>query len=393
MEKKRVVIIGGGIAGTTVAEQLPKEEFEITLIEREMHPLYSRVLLPHYLRGQILRERVFLKKEEWYQEKGIDWMRGVQVELVDEKNKFVQTSEGREIPYDILVIAGGGEVRLTDADLPEICYLRGIDDAETILAQTAKVKVEQKPPKAFVAGSSFIAFEFVNYFHVVAGFETHIAMRSHGFWPKFLHEDMQDHIMTHASNEGIHIYTEEPEFEIQGGQSVESVKLKSKTIEEVSIAGIGIGIIPELNILGGTDIELSNAGVHVNEFLETSTEDIYAIGDIAHYKDIHTGRMQTVGNWQNAIMQARYLVNRLKGEGGAFDLITSYATAILGLEITFIGDTLLDEADEVRIIGQDDAKTQLFERGGITVGAVIAGKASERTKITNAIKNGELYAA
>ena len=64
----RHIIIGGGVAGTTAAEELRKIDRtgEITLVSEEHEPLYSRVLLPHYLKGKIPRERVFLKKEAWY---------------------------------------------------------------------------------------------------------------------------------------------------------------------------------------------------------------------------------------------------------------------------------------------------------------------------------------
>ena len=77
----RYVIAGGGIAGTTAAEELRKIDpnGSIVLISEELHRLYSRVLLPHYIKGKVPRERCFLKKETWYDEQNIEAHFGVSV--------------------------------------------------------------------------------------------------------------------------------------------------------------------------------------------------------------------------------------------------------------------------------------------------------------------------
>jgi NAD(P)H-nitrite reductase large subunit len=66
----KYLIIGGGIAGTTAAEELRRidAEAEITIITGERHTLYSRVLLPRYIKGTLPREKCFLRKENWYDE-------------------------------------------------------------------------------------------------------------------------------------------------------------------------------------------------------------------------------------------------------------------------------------------------------------------------------------
>jgi nitrite reductase (NADH) large subunit len=395
MAARRVIIIGGGIAGTTVAEGLAskKELFEVTLIERETHPLYSRVLLPHYLRGQIPRERVFLKQEAWYGQKGIEWLRGVEVLEVDDKNKHVVITDGRELPYDILVIAGGGDVRLQAQDLPGICYLRGIDDADTLLATVARSRAESWGEQAVVIGSGFIAVEFINFFHNVAVFPVHVCMRGKGFWSGILGEELQEVLLAHAQAEGVEVHTSAGNIEVEGKDFVQAVTYEGGRIESVGIVGTGIGIVPELDALAQTDIERGAEGVYANEQLRTNVPDVYAIGDIAHYEDIHMKRKATVGNWQNAIMQARHVVKMIEGSEEPFDLVTSYATNLLGLELTFIGDTSREHAQEFRVLHEEMATIELFERDGKTVGAVIAGSPKSRMQITQAIKNNIQYGA
>ncbi len=395
MAARRVVIIGGGIAGTTVAEGLAskKDLFEVTLIEREMHPLYSRVLLPHYLRGQIPRERVFLKQEAWYGQKGIEWLRGVEVLQVDDKNKHVAINDGRELPYDILVIAGGGDVRLQAQDLPGICYLRGIDDADTILSTVARSRAESWGENAVVIGSGFIAAEFINFFHNVAVYPVHVCMRGKGFWSNTLGEEMQEILLAHTKAEGVEVHTLAGNIEVEGTDHVQAIAYEGGRIEDVGIVGTGIGIVPELDALAQTDIERGAQGVFANEQLKTNVSDVYAIGDIAHFYDIRMKRMATFGNWQNAVMQARHVVKMIEGSEEPFDLVSSYATNLLGLELTFIGDTSREHAQEFRVVHEDAATIELFEKEGRTVGAVIAGAPKSRMQITQAIKNNIQYGA
>ena len=108
----RYVIIGGGIAGTTAAGEIRKAdaEAEITIVGEEQHTLYSRVLLPHYVKGKVEREKCFLKKDTWYAEEGIEYIRGERVSAIDTANKHVELLHAsRELPYDKLLITTGGE--------------------------------------------------------------------------------------------------------------------------------------------------------------------------------------------------------------------------------------------------------------------------------------------
>ena len=150
------VIIGGGVAGTTAAEELRKRDAsaEITLVSEEQHPLYSRVLLPHYLKGKVPRERIFLKKETWYAEQNIEWLTGITCVHLDPRNKCVGFSDGRELPYDKLLIATGGEVRAIDHDLRGVSYLRTLDDADHLVQLLSEASTSVR---AGIFGGGFIA--------------------------------------------------------------------------------------------------------------------------------------------------------------------------------------------------------------------------------------------
>ncbi|MCH8049335.1 FAD-dependent oxidoreductase [Patescibacteria group bacterium] len=150
----RFLIIGGGIAGTTAAEEIRKQDpkSEITIIEQEQHPCYSRVLLPHYITGKVIRDRVFIKKPDWYKEQKIELQAGVRAVEIDVENMHVRTSQERELPYDKLLITSGGELNLIPDDKRGLSYLRTIDDADHLLQLLGEL--EALPKKERQAGMS-----------------------------------------------------------------------------------------------------------------------------------------------------------------------------------------------------------------------------------------------
>src|SRR5438067_12766445 len=107
---RRYVVIGNGIAGQTCAEELRKLDAEasIVMIAAEKHPLYNRVALPRYLRGQVRREKVFMRTAEDYAKQDLEIHFETWATDVDLKDKIVLTNRGQEFKYDAILFATGG---------------------------------------------------------------------------------------------------------------------------------------------------------------------------------------------------------------------------------------------------------------------------------------------
>ncbi len=385
----RYVIIGGGIAGTTAAEELRKldKTGEITLVSEEQHAIYSRVLLPHYIKEIIPRERVFLKKETWYAEQNIEWLRGELVVELDGKNKFVRLSSDREIEYDKLLIATGSAPRTVLDDPRGVSYLRSLDDAEHFIQL---MKERETDWKAGIYGGGFIACEYLNLF-AHAGIPTEIAFRGDHFWSNTLTDDAGELINRHLEKNGVTVHKQAQFKQILGDTQLEGFET-SKGIHSCQILGVGIGIDPDIGFLKNTGIEMGR-GILANEFLETNIPDIYTAGDGSEFYDVIAMRQVNTGNWLNSMTQGRVAAKNMFGEKTTFELVSSYAANALGLDIIFVGDTSKQHAETLEIIGslEEGGITELFIRDNRLVGGVMIGRNQDRKEVTDAIRERRLF--
>lgn len=381
---EHVIIIGGGIAGTTAAEEIRKRNasVHITLLQEEVHPCYSRVLLPHYVKDKIVRDKVFIRSSSWYVEKNIEFMPGVRALEINLEHKFIRTSEDRELPFDKLLITTGGEITLFRDDLRGVAYLRTLDDAEHLKALIGEVRtLKPDERRAAVYGGGFIACEYANAFkHFDIPFC--MIMRGQGFWSRLLSGHSQKVIRDHAEAQGVVVFTDEPMPELLGEDELLAVKLKNGTELPARILGVGIGQHLESGLLKDAKLPVEH-GVLTNEYLETPIKNVYAAGDVAEFTDILVGRQVQYGNWMNAQMQGRAVGATMAGERTLFKLASSYATNLLGLHMVFIGDVSRQHAHEVRqVIATDTASQELFLREGKLVGAILIGDITARAVLT-----------
>jgi NAD(P)H-nitrite reductase large subunit len=381
----RFVIVGGGIAGVSAAEEIRKlqPDADIVLVSGEHHPLYSRVLLPHYVKGKVPRERCFLKKETWYAEQKIEWLPGTYVESCDPKNSFVLLSDGRELEYDKLLIATGGDVKTMGENLRGVSYFRTLDDADHILQL---VQEHGKDAKAAVYGGGFISCEYVNAF-VHFGLSTTVAFRGGWMFSRTLDEESGELVNEHLRSKGVVVKPDALFLGVEGDTALSALMTDQGGIP-CDILGIGTGIEGDFGWVKDAGIEVGT-GIKTNDFLETNVPNIFAAGDVAEFSDAIVGRQLVVGNWMSANMQGRAVGKTMAGERTQFRLVSSYATNALGLEMIFVGDVHREAADEIRVVGSKAAGgvAQLFVRKGKLVGATLVNRNGDRAIVTKAIQD------
>ncbi len=378
----KYLIIGGGVAGTTCAEELRKQDAkaEITIVSEENHPLYSRVLLPHYAMGKVSREKCFLKSFEWYRKQKIELIEGQRAVKLDTENKFVELDDARELPYDKLVIAIGTEPRLETGEPRGVGYFWTIDDTDHLV----KLLGEPGHKHAVIHGGGFIACEFLNLFahHELA---TTVVLRGEHFWNRILEPKVADYFMNYLKEQGVEIVTGAKELEVMGKEEVKAVRTNG--IEtKCSVLGVAIGNEIDLTWLKETGVEIGD-GIQTNEYLETKVSNVYAIGDVAESYDSVVDRQYLAGNWGRALTMGRTLAKTMTGERTEFQHVSSYAINVLGLDVTFIGDTDKDASERVEIEEKEQGIAQKHYRNGIMVGVAIFGRGFDRNKLTQEVGN------
>src|SRR3989338_11359779 len=133
------VIVGGGIAGTTAAETIRKNDNNgtIAIISDEPHRLYSRIMLskPNFFLEKIPFDSIWLKSESWYKDNFIQFFSGTKAVWLNTVSKIVDLNDGIQIHYGKLLLAVGGCARRWDVRGGEkkgIAYLRSLDEAKEL---------------------------------------------------------------------------------------------------------------------------------------------------------------------------------------------------------------------------------------------------------------------
>src|SRR5258705_4439982 len=127
------------------------------MIAAERHPLYNRVALPRYLRGQVRREKVFMRTVEDYARQNLDIHFETWVTDIDPRGKVAHTSTGKELPYDALLIATGGRPKPPpwpgSDEVSQVIGFQTLDDTDAIIEKA------DASERVLIMGGSFIGYE------------------------------------------------------------------------------------------------------------------------------------------------------------------------------------------------------------------------------------------
>jgi NAD(P)H-nitrite reductase large subunit len=389
MQHFKYLIIGGGIAGTTAAEVIRKNDAEGTMaiVSDEPHILYSRVLLskPAFVRGEQPMESVWLKKAEWYEQNKIIFIGGVSATGLDGVAKKVVLSNGEEIEYEKLLLAIGAHARkwtIPGSDKKGIFYLRGLDDTKAIM-EAVKVKKH-----AVLIGSGCVSFEIAEILRSM-NIATTLVMREKYFSEPLLSEQEGKMVESTLEKNGVKIIREMEVGEVLGDAEVTGVALKNSEKLECDMILCMIGVIFPTEWLKSSGITL-NRGIVSNEFLETNIPDVWTAGDIAEYNDLALREMLHCGNWMNSRAHGEIAGLGMTGKRTEYKAVTFQTSHGFGETLGFTGDTrvLPDRQAVYRSDPEKNSLVRIIVRGENVIGATLVNRLPEMGTITKLIKDG-----
>lgn len=382
------LIVGGGVSGVTAAEEIRRKDKRgsILILSREEHPLYSRVLLPHYVRGKIAREKVFLRKPEDYERQRIDLALGEEATGLDLEMRRVSTSGHRYISFrKLLITTGGDPARWQVAETASrILRFQTLEDADAI-RKTLNEYRDYSHPQALVVGGGFIGLEFIES-AVQYGFHTNLFLKGTKYFGEVLEEQGWELLRKNFEKHDVAIF---PETEILTLSEEGNMVTADTGSEKVKghFLGLGIGLDRNLGMFRDAGLK-TREGIWVNEYLETSHPDVWAAGDVAEFTDLILGGQRIDGTWTNAVLQGKVAGENMAWKRTALHAVSTYSISNLGFYITLVGNTLVGAGmnDMIRLWPREAGYERLFFRGDVLEGAVLINRFRDKAPITSLIE-------
>ena len=366
MREVEILIIGGGVAGTTAAEtyRAGGGAGEVVIVSDEAHPLYSRVLLPHAVKGKISPDKVFLKKKEFYPEKAIETLFGRNVTHVDYGRRLASLDGGEELRYGNLVIAAGAKPRDWDvpgADAHPALRLQTYEDAAAV------AEAVRPDTRLAIVGSGFIGLEFAA-IALAKGAKATLLNRGPRFWTSMLGPEIASAVQSALEAAGVEVRNHAKVAE----RVASGVRLSDGTDVACDLVGLGIGVAVPMEPFG--DLR-GDHGLAADASLKAKHHGVWIAGDCAEFEDGKLGGLRhAVGNWTNAMAQGRHVGKALLGEDAPYLQLTQYTTNVIpGANLIFLGEcrNIQGSTSDARVV---EAGTKIVEKrmlGGRVIGAIL----------------------
>lgn len=386
-EVRRYVVVGNGVAGTTAAETIRKHDpnGRVTLITDEPYPLYNRVALPRFLRGDIDQRRVMMRDVEAHQRKGIDLRLGTRVTRVNLQERTVLLQDGQEMAFDRLLLATGGRPRrlqVPGADARGIHYFQTLDDARRLREHARGAR------RAVTVGGSYIAYELTEGLRSL-GLEVTWLIRG----PRFLHRvlDEQGGLLVDdiARRHGVNVVYGEEVARVQVRDGVVTgVETTGGRHIDCDIVACGLGLILNVEFLQDSGIEMGR-GILTDARLETNVPGVFAAGDVAEFFDTFIQRHNVMGTWNNAQGHGRVAGVNMTGGDRRYTDVPHYTTTLFDSTMTAIGMTTEVDPNLESVVLCDrkagSYRRLFFDAEDRLVGAVLIGDLTPRREIAQMI--------
>ncbi len=388
---RRYVVLGNGIAGQTCAEELRSldPDCSIVMIAAERHPLYNRVALPRYLRGQVREEKVLMRSLADYEAKGLEIHFETWATEVDPALKVVRTNRGQEFGYDALLVATGGRPKPPPwPGSDQVTHLYGF---QTLDDTNAIIKRADESKSVLVMGGSFISYELAEGI-VHRGVKVTWIQRGPWFLRYVLDAEGGALCRRLGEEMGVEFICEDEvaKFSTLNGHYVAETN-KGRRVEFDTLT-YGVGLDYYTEPVQGTGIELRK-GIVTDAKLRTNLPDVYAAGDIAVFYDLMVQKHNQMGTWDNAMAHGTVAARNMAGADEDFFDVPTYTTTMFGSTMAVMGVTpdVQPDLESVRTFSLEEKFfRKLFFLDDRLVGAIMIGPPKGRKKLIEIMRSRQV---
>jgi nitrite reductase (NADH) large subunit len=369
---RRLVVVGNGMAGVACVEQILKHapRFEITIFGDETHVNYNRILLSSVLAGEKSSDEITINSLDWYARHDIRLRVGVRVTDVDPVAKTVTTQDGEIAPFDNLLIATGSSAwmpPIDGLDKDGVLVFRTLDDTRALLARA------RPGAKAVVIGGGLLGLEAARGLQV-QGCDVTVVHLMDTLMERQLDSTGGSYLTARMETLGVRVLLKRSTKAIAGNTHAEAVEFSDGTRIDAEIVVVAAGIRPNVELGRKAGLEV-NRGIVVNDHLETSHPDIFAVGECVEHRGVCYGLVAPL------IEQGKVLAATITGNKGPTYTGTVQAAKlkIMGVDVFSAGAcTDANDAEPVRF--EDPALgvyKKLLMRQGKLAGVMLVGDTSD----------------
>ncbi len=370
---KRLVVVGNGMAGVGCVEQILKHaaKFEITIFGEETHVNYNRILLSSVLAGEKAADDIVLNSLEWYRQNDIQLRLGVRVSGIDVNAKTVTGDDGSVTSFDKLLLATGSNPLIPPMEGVKkegVYVFRNLDDTRALLDRATK------GVKAVVIGGGLLGLEAARGLQV-QGCEVTVVHLMDTLMERQVDFAGGGYLKTKMECLGVKVLLERNTAAILGNEKVEGVAFKDGSSIGAEMVVIAAGIRPNADLARKAGLQVNRAVV-VNDFMETSHPDVFAVGECVEHKGICYGLVAPL------LEQGKVLAATITGNKGPRyeGSVSAAKLKIMGVDVFSAGD-FSEKAPGTDVVRYEDAALGVYKkltlRDGKLAGAILVGDTSD----------------
>lgn len=343
----KYLIAGGGIAASAAAEAIRSLDAEgsLLMIGQEANRPYNRpALSKDFLAHRNRRDDLFTLAAGWFAEHHVDLRTGRRVAHLDTSRNSAVLDSGEDISFDRLLIATGAtprRLRLPGADLPNLFYLRTLDDAHRIghaidVAQASGIAHDKGRGRVVVVGAGLLGVELAASLATL-NLAVDLLVGAPLPWPMLAGEVAGAVVLEHLLSLGVAVHNDRWATAFRGAGRVQHVSLDDGSTIDCDLAIAAVGCIVNLNLLRGTTIAAETA-ILTDSHCRTSTDTIFAAGDCAAIYDPLFGKYRMIDHWDHARLTGTLAGTNMAGGDSSYDAVSAYNTIAGGLSMTVWGE-------------------------------------------------------
>jgi nitrite reductase (NADH) large subunit len=383
-----LVIVGNGMAAAKLAEELSKTalgRYAIAVIGAEPRLAYNRVLLSSVLAGEVASHDIELKPASWWRDHGVTLKCNTLVTEIDVGRRELKIENEESVAFSKLVLATGSmplRLNVPGGELAGVYTFRDSRDTDLMLTLAVKRK------RVVVVGGGLLGLEAA-YGLAKAGSKVTLLHLMDRLMERQLDGPGAALLKALVERKGVEVLLNANTARIHGKTSVEAVELADGRMIDAEAVIFAAGIRPNVALAKDGGISV-NRGIVVDDHMQTSAPDIFALGECAEHRGTCYGLVEP------AYEQARVLARHLAGREAAYQgSVVATNLKVSGVGVFSAGDFTGSEGSEAIVL--NDARRGVYKKlviaDGRLAGAVLIGETQDALWYLDLIRTRQPVAA